>query len=123
VSSLFSAPSLPDEQIFLQRSDLLRVGRYCFVSADDLNFILLLTMFSLFKKRDEKKSDFELEDDEDDEADTGFTKSLQLNLSRLIVYAESADVKLQREVTFSLLEKHTDFRHFLVKYQMTTNAI
>ena len=91
--------------------------------ADDLNFILLLTMFSLFKKRDEKKSDFELEDDEDGEADTGFTKSLQLNLSRLIVYAESADVKLQREVTFSLLEKHTDFRHFLVKYQMTANAI
>jgi hypothetical protein len=59
-------------------------------------------MFSLFKKRDEKKSDFELEDDEDDESDTGFTKSLQLNLSRLIVYAESADVKLQREVIFSL---------------------
>jgi hypothetical protein len=59
-------------------------------------------MFSLFKKRDEKKSDFELEDDDDDESDAGFTKSLQLNLSRLIVYAESADVKLQREVTFSL---------------------
>jgi hypothetical protein len=59
-------------------------------------------MFSLFKKRDEKKSDFELEDDDDDESDTGFTKSLQLNLSRLIVYAESADVKLQREVTLSV---------------------
>lgn len=58
-------------------------------------------MFSMFKKRDEKKSDFELEDDEDDEVDSGFTKSLQLNLSRLIVYAESADVKLQREVKFS----------------------
>jgi hypothetical protein len=31
-------------------------------------------------------------------ADSAFIRSLQLNLSRLIAYAESADVKLQREV-------------------------
>ena len=30
--------------------------------------------------------------------DSEFLKSLQVNLSRLIAYAESADVKLQREV-------------------------
>jgi hypothetical protein len=32
------------------------------------------------------------------DTDSAFIKSLQLNLSRLIAYAESADVKLQREV-------------------------
>ena len=55
-------------------------------------------MFSMFKKKQDKKSDFELEDDDDAEDDDEFTNSLKLNLSRLIVYAESADVKLQREV-------------------------
>lgn len=56
----------------------------------------------MFKKKQDKKSDFELEDDDDAETDDGFTNSLKLNLSRLIVYAESADVKLQREVTDTL---------------------
>lgn len=55
-------------------------------------------MFSMFRKKQDKKSDFELEDDDDAEVDSEFVKSLQLNLSRLIVYAESADVVLQREV-------------------------
>ena len=55
-------------------------------------------MLSMFRKKQDKKSDFELEDDDDAEVDSEFVKSLQLNLSRLIVYAESADVVLQREV-------------------------
>jgi hypothetical protein len=55
-------------------------------------------MFSMFRKKQDKKSDFELEDDDNAEVDSEFVKSLQLNLSRLIVYAESADVVLQREV-------------------------
>jgi hypothetical protein len=55
-------------------------------------------MFSIFRKKQDKKSDFELENDDDAEVDSEFVKSLQLNLSRLIVYAESADVVLQREV-------------------------
>jgi hypothetical protein len=49
-----------------------------------------------FKKKPEKKSDFEIEEEE--EEDEGLIKSLKLHLSRLIAYAESADVKLQREV-------------------------
>ena len=56
-------------------------------------------MFNIFKKKQEKKSDFELEDDEDDQPDSGYVQSLQLHLSRMIVYAESADPKLQREVS------------------------
>lgn len=59
-------------------------------------------MFSMFKKKQDKKSDFELEDEDDAETDDGFTDSLRINLSRLIVYAESADVKLQREVIIAL---------------------
>ena len=58
-------------------------------------------MFNIFKKKQEKKSDFELEDDEDDQPDSGYVQSLQLHLSRMIVYAESADPKLQREVSCS----------------------
>jgi hypothetical protein len=54
-------------------------------------------MFSFFKKKQEKKSDFELEDD-DEQQDEGLVNSLKLHLSRLIAYAESADIKLQREV-------------------------
>lgn len=54
--------------------------------------------------RKEKKSDFVIEDD-GDEADGGtseFIAKLQTNLSRLIAYAESADVTLQREVAEKL---------------------
>jgi hypothetical protein len=68
------------------------------------------------ESKDDKRSDFEIEDNGDDEkgikmlivmtrikfcfcVDSAFLKSLQVNLSRLIVYAESADTKLQREVT------------------------
>ena len=58
-------------------------------------------MFNMFKKKQDKKSDFELEDDEDDQPDSGLVQSLQLHLSRMIVYAESADPKLQREVSCS----------------------
>ena len=56
---------------------------------------------SLFSKPapQEKKSDFKIEDDDEDD-DSGLVQSLQINLSRLIVYAESADVQLQREVKF-----------------------
>ena len=56
-------------------------------------------MFNLFKKRQDKKSDFELEDDDDDQPDSSLIEGLRLHLSRMIVYAESADVKLQREVS------------------------
>ncbi len=54
-------------------------------------------MFQFLKKKQEKKSDFELEDD-DEPQDGGLVNSLKLHLSRLIAYAESADIKLQREV-------------------------
>ncbi len=53
----------------------------------------------LFKKKApaDKKSDYKIEEDE--EEDSAFVKSLQVNLTRLISYAQSADSKLQREVT------------------------
>ena len=35
-------------------------------------------------------------------ADSAFLRSLQVNLSRLIAYAESADVRLQREVSWNI---------------------
>lgn len=60
-------------------------------------------MFSkLFGKRKEEKkgSDFVIEEEED-EGDA-FVTSLQLNLARLIAYAESADVRLQRDVAEKL---------------------
>ena len=47
------------------------------------------------KKSQDKKSDFEIE--EPFPEDSAFLNSLQVNLSRLIFYAESADVSLQRE--------------------------
>lgn len=62
-------------------------------------------MFSMFRKKQDKKSDFELEDDDDAAVDSEFVKSLQLNLSRLIVYAESADVVLQREVIIACTQR------------------
>lgn len=57
-------------------------------------------MLSFFKKKEnEHKSDYviEYEDDHDSES---YIHSLKINLSRLIIYAESADVKLQREVCY-----------------------
>jgi len=60
---------------------------------------------SLFrsKKRDSKKeSDFEIENDQDENQESAFIKSLRVNLSRLIVYAESADTTLQIEVAEKL---------------------
>ena len=59
-------------------------------------------MFNMFKKKQDKKSDFELEDDDDEPAESPLLKNLQLHLSRMIVYAESADIKLQREVSWLL---------------------
>lgn len=60
-------------------------------------------MFNLFtKKKSQKKSDFEIEEDDVDEVDSVFLNSLKVNLSRLIVYAESAEVSLQREVAEKL---------------------
>lgn len=55
----------------------------------------------LFGSKDSKKSDFEIEE-EPEEKDSAFLKSLELNLSRLIAYCESADVSLQREVAEKL---------------------
>jgi hypothetical protein len=49
------------------------------------------------KKMSDKKSDFVIENDEE-ESDSAFVQSLTVNLSRLIAYAESADTQLQREV-------------------------
>jgi hypothetical protein len=50
-----------------------------------------------------RKSDFEIEDDpKSDEAGSEFIRQLQINLSRLIAYAESADTQLQREVAEKL---------------------
>jgi hypothetical protein len=51
---------------------------------------------------DEKGSDFVLEDEEDSVEESAFILSLRLNLVRLIAYAESADVRLQREVAEKL---------------------
>ena len=91
----------------------------------------------------DKKSDFEIEDDNDDEAglilllfiyccnyycyyyhmilwipsDSSFINSLKVNLSRLIVYAESADTKLQREVAEKLANEginNTYYYYFII---------
>eukprot|EP01033_Poteriospumella_lacustris_P003129 gene3129-2302_t len=60
-------------------------------------------MFGLFGgKKAAKKSDFEIEDDHDEEQESEFLRSLQVNLSRLIAYCESAEVTLQREVAEKL---------------------
>ena len=60
-------------------------------------------MFGLFKKKAMKDGEkFEIEDDPDDETDSGLINSLKLNLARLIAYAESADIKLQCEVAEKL---------------------
>ena len=59
-----------------------------------------------FKKKapeEEKKSDFKIDDEDDEEEDSVFMKSLQMNLSRLIAYAGSADVNLQREVCLGII--------------------
>lgn len=60
-------------------------------------------MFNNFfgSKKKEEKSDFEIVDDDDD-ADESYVENLKLNLSRMIVYADSADIKLQREVAEKL---------------------
>jgi hypothetical protein len=59
-------------------------------------------MFGLFgSKKASKKSDFEIEEN-DEEEDNAFIRSLQVNLSRLIAYCESAEVSLQREVAEKL---------------------
>lgn len=52
-------------------------------------------------KPEEKKSDIEIEYS-DDEEDDAYVQQLRVNLSRLIVYAESADHSLQREVAEKL---------------------
>lgn len=62
-----------------------------------------MNMLNFFKgKKDDKKSDFVIEEDDGDDTESPFIKSMQVNLSRLIVYAESADVTLQREVAEKL---------------------
>jgi hypothetical protein len=78
----------------------------------------MLSSFLGFGKKpaQDKKSDFKIEDDDEEGrlsrfstvrnsslmcavvADSAFLKSLQINLSRLIAYAQSADIGLQREV-------------------------
>jgi len=59
-------------------------------------------MFSMFKsKKEEKKSDFIIEDDDLND-ESSWIDQLTINLSRLIIYAESADVSLQKEVAEKL---------------------
>mmetsp|Transcript_20177 Transcript_20177/g.34020 ORF Transcript_20177/g.34020 Transcript_20177/m.34020 type:complete len:296 (-) Transcript_20177:199-1086(-) len=53
-------------------------------------------------KPEEKKSDIEIEYSDEDEEDDAYVQQLRVNLSRLIVYAESADHSLQREVAEKL---------------------
>ena len=53
------------------------------------------------KEPERKGSDFVIEDDEVVE-ESAFVSSLRLHLARLIAYAESADVKLQRDVAEKL---------------------
>ncbi len=57
-------------------------------------------LFGRKERKEEKKGgDFEIEDDDDkEEENEKWMKSFRVNLSRMIVYAESADVMLQREV-------------------------
>ncbi len=55
------------------------------------------------KKAEEKKSDFVIESSDEDENDkyqpnSAFMENLKLNMSKMIAYAQSADVVLQREV-------------------------
>lgn len=70
---------------------------------------------NLFRKKEEKKSDFEIEDENEEEGglpptlscphsltDDDYIRQLRVNLSRMIVYAESADLSLQREVAEKL---------------------
>ena len=67
-------------------------------------------MLSFFKKKEnEHKSDYVIEYEEDEHDSESYIHSLKINLSRLIIYAESADVKLQREVCYlcHLLVCHT----------------
>lgn len=72
-------------------------------------------MFNFFKK--EKKSEFVIEDDDNVETEN-FLNILRIQLSRLIVYAESADVTLQREVAEKLANEavHTDRQEKIVEY-------
>lgn len=62
---------------------------------------MISRLFGTRKREEKKESDFVIEDDEGDESGT-FIESLRKNLTRLIVYAESADVKLQRDVAEKL---------------------
>lgn len=50
-------------------------------------------------KKKETKSEFEIDDAEDE---SGYVQTLRVNLTRLIAYAESADITLQREVAEKL---------------------
>lgn len=82
-------------------------------------------MMNLFRKKEEKKSDFEIEDENEEESEfiviiislfyflllyfililflgDEYIQQLRVNLSRMIIYAESADVSLQREVAEKL---------------------
>ena len=61
-------------------------------------------MMNMFKKKPaEEKSDYVIEEDEKNaEDDDRYVNNLKINLSRMIHYAESADVKLQKEVAEKL---------------------
>lgn len=55
------------------------------------------------KKKEEAKSDWVIESDDETETssadgDSTFMQNLKLNMSKMIAYAQSADIKLQREV-------------------------
>ena len=69
----------------------------------------------------ETKSDFVIEDDEKDDAtqtNSAFVENLKLNLSKMIAYAQSADVVLQREVAEMLANEavNSDRQAQIVEY-------
>ena len=77
----------------------------------------------MFKKKEEKKSDFII-DDNDDNDESGFIEQLRLNLSRLIIYAGSADVPLQKEVAEKICNtEKSSYMSLLVSYFYETKFV
>jgi len=69
----------------------------------------------------ETKSDFVIEDDEEGDAQknsSAFMENLKLNLSKMIAYAQSADIVLQREVAEMLANEavNSDRQAQIVEY-------
>jgi hypothetical protein len=71
------------------------------------------------KAPEEAKSDFVIEeDDEDRKPNSAFMENLKLNMSKMIAYAQSADVVLQREVAEMLANEavNSDRQAQIVEY-------